>query len=132
MKFYAYIFYRFKNYYGLCQGIMSFNAIIVFNLMSLLFLCASIMHIKIEDLPFFQNTNNYFSNRLYIAIVDVIPIFLITYLTYRLNKHKFESYFKEFDEESINEKKVRNRGRILYFVFTVAFFVFSIASSSFL
>ena len=130
LKFYAYIFYKFKNCYELWQAIMSFNVIILFNIMSILFLWASIMHIKIKDLIFFQNTNDYFNNRLYIAILDVVPIFLITYLIYRINKNKIENYFNEFDEESLILKKKRNRNRILYFVFTVLFFIFSIVSSS--
>ena len=130
LKFYAYIFYKFKNCYELWQAIMSFNVIILFNIMSILFLWASIMHIKIKDLRFFQNTNDYFNNRLYIAILDVVPIFLITFLTYRINKNKIENYFNEFDEESLILKKKRNRSRILYFVFTVLFFIFSIVSSS--
>ena len=130
LKFYAYIFYKFKNCYELWQAIMSFNVIILFNIMSILFLWASIMHIKIKDLRFFQNTNDYFNNRLYIAILDVVPIFLITFLTYRINKNKIENYFNEFDEESLILKKKRNRNRILYFVFTVLFFIFSIVSSS--
>jgi len=130
LKFYAYIFYKFKNCYELWQAIMSFNVIILFNIMSILFLWASIMHIKIKDLIFFQNTNDYFNNRLYIAILDVVPIFLITFLTYRINKNKIENYFNEFDEESLILKKKRNRSRILYFVFTVLFFIFSIVSSS--
>jgi len=91
LKFYAYIFYKFKNCYELWQAIMSFNVIILFNIMSILFLWASIMHIKIKDLRFFQNTNDYFNNRLYIAILDVVPIFLITFLIYRINKNKFEN-----------------------------------------
>ena len=130
LKFYTYIFYKFKNCYELWQAIMSFNVIILFNIMSILFLWASIMHIKIKDLIFFQNTNDYFNNRLYIAVLDVVPIFLITYLIYRINKNKIENYFNEFDEESLILKKKRNRNRILYFVFTVLFFIFSIVSSS--
>jgi len=130
LKFYAYIFYRFKNYYELWQAIMSFNVIVLFNIMSIIFLGASILHIKIKDLIFFQNTNSYFNDRLYIAIVDVVPIFLITYLIYKIYKNKIENYFKEFDEESLVLKKKRNRVRIFYFAFTVLFFIFSIVSSS--
>jgi len=132
VKFYTYIFYRFKKYYDNWQAVLSFIAIIAFNCMSILFLFLSITHADVSDTPFFLNDkNNYFGDRFYILVVDIFPIFLILYIIYRVNKKKIEVYFKEFEEESEDIRKKRNRGRILYFVFTVLFFIFSIVSSSF-
>ena len=132
LKFYTYIFYRFKKYYDKWQAIMSFITVIAFNFMSILFLYLSITHTNVSDNPFFlHDKNDYLGDRFYILVVDVFPLFSILYIIYRVNKKKIEVYFKEFDEESDDIRKKRNRGRILYFVFTVLFFIFSVVSSSF-
>ena len=130
LKFYAYIFFRLKKYYELWQAILSFVAIIAFNLLSLLFLYTSLTHSDVKNLFFLQN-NDYFQQRFYIIIVDLVPLFLILYIIYIASKKKLEVYFKEFEVEPDDIRKKRNRGRILYFVFTVLFFIFSVVSSSF-
>jgi hypothetical protein len=131
LKFYSYVFYRFKNYYEMWQAILVFNAILLFNIMSIFALYASIMHIKIHDVWFFYTTHDYFYDRFVYGVERVSPIFLTTYIIYMLNKKKIESYYVQFRDEPIEIKKKRNRGRILYFVFTIVFFIFSIVSSSF-
>lgn len=130
LKFYAYLFYRLKNYYELWHAVIVFVAIIAFNLISILFLYSSITHSDVKDV-FFLGNGGYFQQRFYILFVDLIPVFVIIYAIYKLKKARIERFYKEFDEESETMKKNRNRGRILYFVISIAFFIFSIVSSSF-
>jgi len=80
LKFYAYIFFRLKKYYELWQAIISFVAIIAFNLLSLLFLYSSLTHSDVKNLFFVEN-NDYFQQRFYIIIVDLVPLFLILYMS---------------------------------------------------
>lgn len=130
LKFYAYIFYRFKNYYEMWQAVLVFNAILMFHMLSILFIYASIMHLKTDDVLYLYNTNNYFYDRFVLGTLRIGPIFLLTYFLSRIFKKKLEAYYIEFRDESLEIKKRRNRGRILYFAFTVVFFIFSIFSSS--
>lgn len=131
IKFYAYIFYRLKNYYDMWQAVLVFNAILMFNVMSVFALYGSIMHIKIRDVWFFYTTHDYFYDRFVLGIIRIGPIFLVTYFLSLILKKKLEAYYIEFRDESLEIKKKRNRGRILYFIFTIIFFIFSIISSSF-
>ena len=95
------------------QAILSFIVVISFNILSILIIYLSITHEEINNTPFFLNENNsYFGNRFYILIVDIVPLFTILYIIYRVNKKKIETYFNEFDEESEEIKKKRNRGKI--------------------
>lgn len=130
LKFYSFIFYRFKKYYELWQAVIVFVALISFNLLSILFLYLSVSHTDIDSTIFFLNDkNNYFGDRLYIGLVDFLPILLSLFLIYKFNQTRINKYFIEFEEEPIIKQKKRNRGRILYFIFTVLFFIFSVASS---
>jgi hypothetical protein len=131
LKFYAYIFYRFKNYYEKWQAVLVFNAILMFNMLSILFIYASINHLKTDEVLYLYYTNNYFYDRFILGTLRIGPIFLVTYLLSLIFKKKLETYYIEFRDETSEIKKKRNRGRILYFVFTVLFFIFSVVSSSF-
>ena len=131
IKFYSYIFFRLKNYYEMWQAILVFNAILLFNIMSVIALYASILHIKIRDVWFFYTTHDYFYDRFVYGTERIAPIFLTTFIIYSFNKKKINSYFIEFSDESDEKGKLRNRGKLLYFVFTVLFFIFSVVSSSF-
>jgi len=131
LKFYAYIFYRFKNYYEMWQAVLVFNAILMFHMMSILFVYISIKHLKTNDVLLLFNTDNYFYDKFVLGVLRIGPIFLVTYFLSCIFKKKLEAYYIEFRDEPLEIKKKRNRGRILYFVFTIAFFIFSIVSSSF-
>ena len=130
LKFYAYIFYRLKNYYELWHAIVIFVAIIAFNLMSLVFLYTSITHSNIKDV-FFLGNSGYFQQRFYILVVDLLPIYIIIYGIYKFNLKKINRFYTEFNEESETKKKYRSRSRLLYFVASILLFIFSIISSSF-
>ena len=131
LKFYAYIFYRLKIYYEMWQAVLVFNAILMFHILSILFIYASIMHLKTDDVLFLYNTNNYFYDKFVLGTLRIGPIFLFTYFLSRIFKKKLEVYYIEFRDEPLEIKKKRNLGRIVYFVFTVLFCILSIVSSSF-
>lgn len=132
LKFYAYLFYRLKNYYELWQAVFVFNVILLIHIMSIVAIYASIMHLGIRDVWFFYSTKDYFYDRLVLGTIRIAPIFFVTYLLSRLFKKRLEAYYIEFYNEPIEKQKRRHRGMIIYFVFTVLFLIFSIVSSSFL
>jgi hypothetical protein len=113
------------------QAVLVFNAILMFHILSILFIYASIMHLKTDDVLFLYNTNNYFYDKFVLGTLRIGPIFLFTYFLSRIFKKKLEVYYIEFRDEPLEIKKKRNLGRIVYFVFTVLFCILSIVSSSF-
>jgi hypothetical protein len=128
LKFFAYIFYRFKNYYELWQAFIVFNAILMFNIISIFALYTSVMHYSSQDVWYLHYTNDYFYDRLVLGVAKVSPIFLTTYLISILFKKKISGYYIEFKNETKERQKKRIIGMWAYIVFTVLFFVFSIFS----
>ena len=131
LKFYSYIFYRFKNYYEMWQAVMAFNAVFMLNVLSIAMLYASIKHLSSNEVWFLYSTNDYFYDRIVLGVAKVSPIFLITFLISVIFKKKLQKYYTEFKNESEKRKKRRAFGMWAYFVFTVLFFIFSVVSSLF-
>lgn len=132
LKFYAYIFYRFKNYYEMWQAIMVFNLIFIINIFSLFALYASVMDYSSQDFWFFYYTNDYFYNRFVLGVAKVLPIFITTFLLSIIFKKKLNNYYYEFKNESKVIQKRRAFGMWTYIVFTGLFFIFSLVSSLFI
>ena len=131
LKFYAYIFYRFKNYYEKWQAVLVFNVILMFQILAILTIYKNIMHLSSQEVWYLHYTNNYFYDRIILGIIRIGPLFLVTYILSLIFKKKLEAYYIEFRDESLEIKKKRNRGRIFYFLFTILFCIFSVVSSSF-
>lgn len=131
LEFYAYIFYRLKKYYPLWQAILVFNMIIVFHIMSIMFLYTNLNHLSTNDVWFLHQTNNYFYSRFVLGTLKIGPVFLLTFVFSRIFKEKLNDCYDEFASEPENFKRKRKIGMRLYYVFTVVFFIFSIVSSSF-
>ena len=131
LKFYSYIFYRFKNYYEMWQAVMAFNAVFMLNVLSIAMLYASIKHLSSDDVWFLYSTNDYFYDRIVLGVAKVSPIFILTFLISVIFKKKLQKYYTEFKNESEKRKKRRAFGMWAYFVFTILFLIFSIVSSSF-
>ena len=131
LKFYAYIFYRFKNYYEMWHAIMVFNALLMLNIMSITMFYASYMDYSRDDLWLMYSTNDYFYDRLVLGVAKVLPIFVTTFLLSIIFKKKLRDYYSEFKNESKVIQKRRAFGMWAYIVFTGLFFILSIVSSSF-
>jgi hypothetical protein len=132
LKFFAYIYYRFKNYYDYsAQAVIVFNSILMFNCMSIIFVLHSILHISAKDSWFFTKTNSFFYDRFVIGTIQIGPIFIATFLCSVIFRNRLNQYYEEFKNESPEKSKKRKTGMIIYFVCTVLFMIFSICSSSF-
>lgn len=132
IKFYSYMFFTLRKYYGdMWEAMISFIAIIAFNFMSLLFIIISITHDNSIKSVFLLETTGYFKNRIYILIVDLIPLFIIICTIYMINRKKINDYFEEFKTYSSKIKNRKKKWNIAYYVISVLFFIFSIISSSF-
>lgn len=131
LMFYAYIFYRLKKYYPIWQAILVFNGVILFQIWSIVAIYASALHLPQNDFLLLRVTHNYFYDRFVLGTLRIGPVFLLTFVLSRIFKEKLSDCYDEFANEPENIIRKRKIGMILYYVFTVVFFVFSIVSSSF-
>jgi hypothetical protein len=132
LKFFAYIYYQFKNYYDYtAQAIIVFNSIFMFQMLGLITLYANINHYSTNQVWMLHYTNNYFYDRFFLGTLRIGPIYIATYLCSVIFRNRLNQYYEEFKNESPEKSKKRKTGMITYFVFTVLFLIFSICSSSF-
>lgn len=124
MKLYIYIFFQLKNYYSqLWEAFISFIAILMINVLSLLFITASIFDFD----PGFYRSENYFISRFVnIPLIIILPICLIIFLFYKLNTNRIMQYFEEFKRKRNNRLRVQ---MIVYLIISGLLFMFSIISS---
>jgi hypothetical protein len=131
LKFYSYIFYRLKRYYDYWQAVLVFNVILISHYFSIVLYFASINRLKAKDILFLSYTNNYFDDRLKIAIFYLLPVFVITYTISRIKKKRIEIYYQEFEEYKRETQKRLNFYVLVYYALSAIFFISALLSPLF-
>lgn len=131
LKFYSYVFYQLKKHYDYWQAVLVFNVILISHYFSLVLYFASINKLKANDTLLISYTNNYFDDRLKIAIIYLLPIFVITYIISLIKKKKIESYYQEFKEYKLETQKKLNYYVLAYYVLSAMFFISALISPLF-
>ena len=137
LNFLTYLYYRINCYYQgessrfqqRLNAYFSFCLVFVIQLMSLqFFLDSFIFEGGLND--------NYFSHdpytrRFLIAPRLAIPIFVLVYVYYRMDKKRFEVKMRTFSQESPEERDKGKKRVKKFLIGTVLFFVLSILSARF-
>ncbi len=126
--------YSLKEYYynDFGKALCVFFVIILINCLTIVAFYLSINNLQTTDVIFFSHFNDYFADRAYIFVVDLIPLAAIMGLIYLLNKKKIKKYWEEFKQYPKETIRRKNKQTIIYYVLTIVLLGVSIFSSSFL
>jgi hypothetical protein len=107
------------SYIGIC-------ALLMFNFMAINALLSTFFNWDYNNL-FSVQSDNKFVNRFLIVPIKILPIFLLVYVVYKINKEKINLYVKEFRQAAT---KPNNLEIIfwVYIIFSSLLLIFSIIS----
>jgi H+/Cl- antiporter ClcA len=132
MRFYYYMFYRFK---GLHKYKRSFDSwmeatfliglIFLIHIMTILFLIQTIVK---KDFINAIRMDNGLKDRFILFPLLVAPIFIILFIYYRINKEAINKSIENFKNETIIERRRRGRYFLYYLVISFLLLFSSILS----
>lgn len=131
LKFYCYLFFQLNKKYEHWHAVLIFNALLISHYFSIIAYYTSANHIKSLNFSLLSYTNNYFNDRLNIAITFILPVFLITYIISKLFKKKIVEFNKEFEEDYLKRTSTTNKLVIMYYIISFLFFFSALISPLF-
>lgn len=133
MDFITYLFYKLINYYRnegsitsrQTYAFLNIGALIMLNLLSMVFLLQTIFDIEI--IRYFLSTNTSL-NRFVLIPLSISPIFIGLFLFYRRNQNRINAKLKELKNADKDRTKRLNRMFWSYIIGTIALFFMSLVS----
>lgn len=126
LKFYAYLFYRSKSEYATWRAVLSFNSLIIIQILSIISLIKQGMHGSESKSFIFQFTTDLQNLTFTERTLRILPVFIISYIFSVVYKHRLAGYYLEFSLENETQKKKRDELRKFYLFITMALLLISL------
>jgi len=135
MKFYLYIFYRFKNNYryknssdSWLHAFMLFGALLLIHILTLIFFVQS--YLKMDFINSIRIDNG-IKDRFILFPLLIAPIYLWLFYYYKKNSQSIMNTIKDFKYETIKSRKKHDIVMKVYLLVSVILFLTSIISPIF-
>lgn len=135
MKFFLYIFYRFKSLYkyknssdSWIHAFILVGAIFLIHILTLLHFTQTLLH---KDFVSTIRIDNGVMDRFVLFPLLIAPIYIVLFIYYRKNKINIMNTIKGFRNETIEERKKKGWSVTLYLASSVLLFFFSMISPIF-
>jgi|DewCreStandDraft_4_1066084.scaffolds.fasta_scaffold33781_5 RsiW-degrading membrane proteinase PrsW (M82 family) len=134
MKFFLYIFYRFKSLYryknssdSWIHAFILVGAIFLIHFLTFLLFAQTIFN---RDFISAIRIDNGVMDRFVLFPLLITPIYIVLFIYYRKNKVDIVSTIKNFRNESVEKRKRKGLFVVIYLTASVLLFFFSMISSA--